>query len=512
MRVHLPQPATLRFWINDTNTTDNAGSVTLSVRKMLTASNTLNRRVEGALGLALPRQQADTLEFDGWPRDNGCIACHIQSQAMVGHNAARDKLARSLGDPQTIDALRSLMAGSTVANGSVENGNAGFPVAQTIYALWALSGDLNRSTAAPIPEARPAGVRRYEENHPDVRFNNNADFNGAISWVRFLNAEASRYYHAASRTAGDSYSLSFNGPWVSIGFLGSTNFGRAEIFIDGVSQGVFDNYLRAIGTNNRTFAGLSNGPHTLLVRVLGTRNAFSSDNYVSIDYIDTWDGSTMPDGAFEESDQSRVWSSANWSWSANATASGGRYYRNGTDVWFPFTGDSVAFTAFSDSGTGQIEVLVDGVRRGIVDTFNATVTTKTFAFTGFGAGPHVLELRRYRGTIAIDRLIAPGAPPFYQPTTESGLVRYEEDHANWRFNNAPLAQTSSTWAESQRSNSSRGWDIASRTTNDQASIVFTGTWASLGLFGQSNTGQAEVILDGVSQGIIDTYRKAPTFA
>ena len=346
--------------------------------------------------------------------------------------------------------------------------------------MWALSGDLNRSAAHDRTEARPTGVRRYEEKHPDVRFNNNADFNGAISWVRFLNGEASRYYHAASRTAGDSYSLSFNGPWVSIGFLGSTNFGRAEIFIDGVSQGVFDNYLRAVGTSNRTFAGLANGPHSLLVRVLGTRNAFSSDNYVSMDYIDTSDGSTMPDGAFEESDQSRVWSSTNWSWMRKRHSQWRALLPQRHRCVVPLHRRLRCVHGLQRQ-RHRADRSAGGWRTarhcGHVQRHRDNQDLRLQRLRGWPACAGTTTTSRHHRHRPIDR---PRRAPFYQTTAESGLVRYEEDHANWRFNNAPLAQTSSTWAESQRSNSSRGWDMASRTTNDQASIVFTGTgpaWA-----------------------------------
>ena len=108
------------------------------------------------------------------------------------------------------------------------------------------------------------------------------------------------------------------------------------------------------------------------------------------------------------------------------------------------------------------------------------------------------------------RFSAPGTPPFYQPPTLSGIVRYEEDHPVWRYNGAQLETAPTTWSESQRSNSSKGWDMASRTTGNWASMAFTGTWASLGLLGQTNLGQAEVFIDGVSQGIVDTYRRSVT--
>ena len=75
--------------------------------------------------------------------------------------------------------------------------------------------------------------------------------------------------------------------------FGQSNTGHAKIILDGVSQGIIDTYRKDPTSFSRVFTGLANGPHTLVVRVVGARNPFSGDNWVVVDYLDVWDGSTI---------------------------------------------------------------------------------------------------------------------------------------------------------------------------------------------------------------------------
>ena len=105
--------------------------------------------------------------------------------------------------------------------------------------------------------------------------------------------------------------------------------------------------------------------------------------------------------------------------------------------------------------------------------------------------------------------IAPRPPPFYQPSVQAGIARYEEDDAALalqRRDRTPLLRKTGS---PRSATNPQGWDIASRTAGHTASFTFTGTWASLGLSGQTNTGQTEIFIDGASQGIFDTYRPTP---
>ena len=67
-----------------------------------------------------------------------------------------------------------------------------------------------------------------------------------------------------------------------------------------------------------------------------------------------------------------------------------------------------------------------------------------------------------------------------------------------------------SWARSTNSRASGNTYARSRTAGHTVSYSFTGDWVTLGLFGSSNHGQAELFIDAVSQGVIDLYRREDT--
>ncbi len=126
---------------------------------------------------------------------------------------------------------------------------------------------------------------------------------------------ASNADYTYSSIAGDTASFDFTGTWVQVGFIASQECGEAEILIDGVSQGIVDLYgptfNSAADVASFIFDGLPDTAHTLVIRVTGTSNPFANGQLVKLDYVDTWDGTLMPAGTFEE-DQPRVWYSDDW--------------------------------------------------------------------------------------------------------------------------------------------------------------------------------------------------------
>ena len=96
--------------------------------------------------------------------------------------------------------------------------------------------------------------------------------------------------------------------------------------------------------------------------VLATSNPKSSDKWVGIDYVDTWDGAALPDGLFEQTDP-RVLLSGGWSNVNDATASGGSYIRSSArTIAVAFSGDSFTYRAMTRSAAHTVRLTVDGVR------------------------------------------------------------------------------------------------------------------------------------------------------
>ncbi|MCA9979142.1 MAG: hypothetical protein KC413_25445, partial [Anaerolineales bacterium] len=261
------------------------------------------------------------------------------------------------------------------------------------------------------------------------------------TWSAVTNNRASGGNYSRNNVAGSTAQFSFNGSWLNVGFLGNNLGGQAEISIDGSSQGIFDLYRREDTAVSFVFDGLSSGSHNLTITVLSTANPLSSNKFVSLDYIDAWDGSALPDGTFEQ-DDARVIANAAWSTVTDANASGGSYIRSNTGtVWFPFSGDSFSFHSIDRSNNGHTYLYVDGQYLTNLHTFNFDTITRTYSFDGFGPGPHILQVSAYRSDTAVDAFTTPGTAPFTDPNPVSSYMRYEEDHPEWLYNGQPFGQT-----------------------------------------------------------------------
>ena len=150
-------------------------------------------------------------------------------------------------------------------------------------------------------------ITRTEDTDPAILYTG--------SWTAVTNTlltgHASHADFTKSSTTGDSAAFDFSGNWIHLGFATDWKGGEADILIDGVSQKIIDLYTREIDVASFVFDGLSSGSHTLTIIVAGTKNAYSSGLEVKLDFVDTWDGTLMPDGAYEETSP-RVWYSSDW--------------------------------------------------------------------------------------------------------------------------------------------------------------------------------------------------------
>ena len=361
------------------------------------------------------------------------------------------------------------------------------------------------------PPAR-TGIVRYEEDDPALRYNSVVYSVTKQTWAETSYGMASDGYVRYSATASDTLSLAFSGTWASLGYVARANGGRAEIFIDGLSQGVVDTYGREDEARSVVFPGLSAGAHVISLTVLGARNAFAgSPGNVHFDHIDVWDGSPLADGVFDES-SARVWYSDGWSRTASASAEGG-FYANSPNAtgaaWVAFAGDSVRLAALAGLGNaGELGVYIDGQWKGWLDLDAPSVTSRTVAFSGLGAGPHVMAIVSYRGSfINLDSVATPASGPYFN-AGRSGVFRLEEDDPAIRLNGAPYTQTKSTWDYLFRAQASDRYVARSSAPSDTFSLSFDGAWVSLGFATRTDGRQAEIFLDGVSQGVVDTYSAA----
>jgi uncharacterized membrane protein len=344
------------------------------------------------------------------------------------------------------------------------------------------------------------GVIRYEEDDPALRYNGVPYTQTVTTWSISNNPNyGSSAYYAQSSTVSDTVSLSFEGTWFGVGFLTHDYGGQADIYLDGAWLRTVDLYTNEPDTASYYFDGLPDASHTVSVTVLSTAHPNSRGHRVRFDYFDVWDGTAMSQGTFEESSERLIYSGG-WGFGSSAAASGGAYAgddgaNNGT-VWFPFTGESVAYQPLAYYQTHQVVVKIDGVSQGIVDIYSSETTTRTFSFDGLGAGPHVLEVRAYRADTTVDAFITPGSPPWYTPPSPSGIIRYEEDNPALVYNGYPFTQTVYTWSPGEYAYwvSSNGWVAATGAAGAWVSLDFSGTWVGAGF--TKSTGVARVLIDG----------------
>jgi hypothetical protein len=197
-------------------------------------------------------------------------------------------------------------------------------------------------------------------------------------------------------------SLTFDGRWVSAGFFTHVYGGQAEIFVDGLSQGIIGLYSEIADVTSFTVGDLSPGTHAISITVLGLADPPGTQARVHFDYIDVWDGQTMPDeivNAIKDEDNGRVHFSTYLSTENDANAINGDYiadYAGSPDanVWYSFTGDSFTFYAFSNNfGTGLADVYVDDQLMETVDLiYPFSLQPLLFHYSGFGPGPHVARI------------------------------------------------------------------------------------------------------------------------
>lgn len=253
----------------------------------------------------------------------------------------------------------------------------------------------NPAPTTSSPFAPPTAV---EQDDPAVTY----------AWRTATNAGASGGTYAVERRTGASMSFAFEGD--SVAWITATGRaqGMAAVSIDGHRVGRFDQFgERPEFGVQRRFTGLGDGPHRILVRVLGRASAGSRDTRVVVDGFKA--GGVRVDESAGE---------AAWARAALPLASAGDVVASelaGASLLFSFRGTGVEWTTLRDRDQGRAAVYVDGVLVREVDNFaTAPLLGVTRSVTGLVEGVHTLELvvlgesrARATGTlVTIDRLAA----------------------------------------------------------------------------------------------------------
>lgn len=106
----------------------------------------------------------------------------------------------------------------------------------------------------------------------------------AYAWKKIGAPSASAGAYTMADLPLSTTTMTFRGTAVHWYTVMGRNHGKAQVFVDGVLKGTFDNYAAA-GTYNvrRSFTGLTDAVHTVKIVVLGQRRAASTGTVVALD-------------------------------------------------------------------------------------------------------------------------------------------------------------------------------------------------------------------------------------
>lgn len=166
--------------------------------------------------------------------------------------------------------------------------------------------------------------------------------------------------------------------------------GKAQITIDGVSEGTLDLYAPTPQFQYaQVYSGLALSRHTVVVKVVGQKNTASSGTQVRLDGFRV--------GTITIDDNNWAVRYNSWVGKTNANAYGGSYRSNASlnaTVQFSFTGAQFTWITARGPAYGQAQVIVDGVVRATVDLYNpSTQWQYTRVISGLTAGAHTAQIK-----------------------------------------------------------------------------------------------------------------------
>ena len=208
------------------------------------------------------------------------------------------------------------------------------------------------------------------------------------SWAVTKAAGANGGGYRATNVSGSRAVFTFTGTTVSWIAVGGPAMGQAQVLIDGVSKGTVDLYRSTTSAVTSTYPKLAKKTHTLTIVVLGTHNAASTGNTVTVDAFKVGTALT------QEVSGKVQWGS--WKNIANKAANGGTVRSAGTagaSMTWTFTGTGVDWITASGTAYGQARVLIDGVDKGVVDLYGSAQKWKVVKpYTGLTSGQHTLTI------------------------------------------------------------------------------------------------------------------------
>ncbi len=209
------------------------------------------------------------------------------------------------------------------------------------------------------------------------------------SWLNVADANANGGSYNTSNHTNDTLSASFKGTSISWVTYTGPDQGMAQVTIDGVSKGKADLYSAAPAWQVlKTYGGLRNATHTIVIKVLGTKNVASTGTNVVVDAL------MVVTTVIQENAVKKLNS---WNTTVTALASNGSYRSSakaGAVAKFSFTGPGVNWVFATCPGCGKVDVYLDGIFRETVDLYARTPHWNLArSYSSLAVGTHTIEVR-----------------------------------------------------------------------------------------------------------------------
>ena len=358
-----------------------------------------------------------------------------------------------------------------------------------IEAVGSTTLDALDLTGALVEPSRPHPVVRVQEGNTLVAF---SDF---FRTVPSSTGGALRY----SKVPGASVAVAFDGTDIAWLGLRSRSGGRARVYLDGKDQGVVS--LKSSVTRGQRVifsrAGLSDGPHTLQVIVIGGVVSF-----------DAFDVAGTPEQAWRrvEDNDRRIRYGGPWrtlpGWEGSSQTISGRA---GAVASVSFNGRSAAVRGVVGRTGGKADVYVDGAKVDTIDFYasSAKRNVTLWSSSSLGAGAHTLSVRvlgtksgaSEGTTVGLDALEIGGA--VVVPGTSSGHSRGDAA--------GPAFARVGAWASDRTIAAAGGSSLASARKGSKFYMEFTGTGFTWAGTRSTHGGRAKVTVDGKVRATVSLY-------
>jgi hypothetical protein len=292
-----------------------------------------------------------------------------------------------------------------------------------------------------------------------------------------------------SNVAGDTASFTFDGTQVAYVYETQSNLGHVQVSIDDtVVTSDLDECSPTLQAQQRVlYTGLSDGAHTITVKILGYSDSSSSNTYGIVDAFLVGPAAT----AYDDTDPNVVYAGG---WGHNTDT--GRFLgtqsfsnRAGDSASLAFTGTHVTYVYEAQSNMGHAQISIDGaVITPDLDEYSATsLPQQRLVYSGLSAGPHTITITNL-GTqdaaasnsyIIVDAFLL-GAP-------SSGSFDDTD----------PTISYVGTWGQNTDVGRFQGTQSFSNISGNTASFTFFGAQIAYVYEAQSNMGHAQISIDGL---------------